>query len=502
MATARMKTWGVVLILCLILAPAAAAQQKEPQKDPRVNQPIKPIPPVAEEESSSRSGEEPAPVAPAVTPDNRPLSGAEAPVLGNLSNTRNVIVPTFRIFQVADTTTGDAPRAGQWDAVTTVTAQIALQRSGARNQFSMDYRGGGILYNSRTQSNSHQHGLDLRYTINGRRATLLLANSFLFLPESGFGGLNRIGGGFGGSFGGSGGGSLGGFGGGLGGFGGGVGGGFQPGVVPGQTIFTGQGARFTNAVIAQTTITLSPRAQLTASGNYGVMRFLEGSFIESNTYQFRVGYDYSLSGRDTIGVTYHLSLSRFEGIDRSIDNHVVMLNYGRQLTGRLSFQAGGGPRINLFDNPIQGSGRNIGWSARTSLMYDLGLTKLNISYLRSTTAGSGVLLGAETDRFSAQISRQLSRIWTGSFNAGYAHNKSFRELTVGTGENRFHSVTAGFSLNRPLTRQGTLFIIYNLQYQNSNTNVCTPGTILCGRMSMRHHFGLGFTFGMGPYEIE
>jgi hypothetical protein len=498
MTTARTRVWTMALVFCL-LASLAMAQQK----DPRVNQPV---PPVTAGESSSKSADDPAAPAPPQTPDTSPLSGNEVWTLGNLSNTRSLLVPTFRFFQVGDTNTSSTAGSGRTSAVTTVAGQIGLQWLKSAGQFHMDYRGGGVVYNSQTNTQSHYHGLDLRYVANGRRFTLMMANSFMFLPEANFGGggLGGIGGGFGGNFGGGfghPGGLLGGSGG-LGGFGGGLGGNFQPGITPSQSIFNGFGARFSNTVITQMQFVLNRRSSLTMSGSFGAMRFLEGGSIESNSYQFRTGYDFQITGRDTLAVFYAVGLQRFVGVDRSFDNHNVMISYGRRITGRLAWQVAGGPRVNVFDNQIQGSGRNLAWTLRSNLAYSLSNSTLGLGYARATTSGSGVFLGAETDRLSMSYSRPLSRMWTASMNFGYAHNRSLRELTVGTASNTFHSVTGGISLSRPVGRQGSLYFVYNTQYQRSNFSFCTPGTTSCGRFMLRHHFGLGFTFGLGPYELE
>jgi hypothetical protein len=488
-----------MLVVFCLLASAAAAQQK----DPRVNPPI---PPVTAGESTSKAPDDPAAAAPAQTPDTSPLSGNEIWTLGNLSNTRSLLVPSFRFFQIGDTNTSSAPGSGRSSAVTSISGQIGLQWQKSAAQFHVDYRGGGVVYNSVTGNQTHYHGLDLRYTASGRRLTLLLANSFVFLPEANFGGggLTGIGGGFGGNFGGGFGntGGVPGGGGGLGGFGGGLGGNLQPGTVPSQSIFNGIGPRFSDTVITQIMMALNRRSSLTMSGSYGMLRFLDGGSIESNSYQFRMGYDFQITGRDTLAVSYMVGLQRFEGIDRSFDNHNVLLSYGRKITGRLAWQVGGGPRVNLFNNPLQGSGRNVAWTLRSNLVYSLANTNLTLNYLRATTSGSGVLLGAETDRVGVSFGRPLSRMWTGAVNFGYAHNRSLQELTTGTARNAFHSLTGGISLSRPMGRKGTLTFVYNTQYQRSNFSFCAPGTATCGRFMLRHHFGLGFTFGLGPYELE
>jgi hypothetical protein len=325
-----------------------------------------------------------------------------------------------------------------------------------------------------------------------------------YLPESSFGGggFGGISSGMLGGIGGSLSGGLGsGQGGGLGGFGGGLGGGINPGITPGQSILTGTGRRISNTALGQLQFTLSPRTSLTASGSYGLLRFLDGGFIDSDNYQFSGGYSYKLNAADSIGVIYMASMMRFSGITSNADFHNIQLAYGRRLTGRLAMRISGGPQFGTFTNPVSGPGNRTSWSVRSSLIYSLRSTIIGLNYSHSATAGSGVLVGSDADRVDGSISRQLTRMWSGGLMFGFAHNNSIQQLNAAASPRTVNTWHAGFNLQRPLSRKATLTFTYNLTGQSANNPIGCTG-LSCGRIPLRHQIALGFTWGFGPYAID
>ncbi len=488
----RVQTWALILVLALGV-PAAWAQQ---QKDPRLNTPVAPLPPIMSGESSSKAlMDDPAPSPQnALKPDESPLSGAEAFSLGIRSGGRSYVQPSINYRQFADNSQLTTTSVDDWRSAGTLTGSLALQHTRSRSQLGIDYSGGGELFSTIGSSQFSYHRLGLSERISWRRVTLLLADSMTYLPESSFGG---------GGFGGISSGLLGGLGsGGIGtGLGGGFGGGLQPGIVPSQSILTGSGRRISNTAMGQIQFTISPRASMTAGGSYGLLRFLDSGFISSNNYQFSTGYNYKLNPSDTIGVAYSVSMMRFDGINSSGDFHDIQLAYGRRLTGRLAMRLTGGPQFGRFTNPVVGAGDRVSWSVRNSLLHNFRNTDLGLSYAHEASSGSGVAAGADTDRVEGTLSRQLTRMWSGNLVFGFAHNKSIQALNAVATNRNVNTWHTGFQLVRPLSRKASLSFTYNLTGQSAgNPPGCTG--LACGRLPLRHQFSLGINWGFGPYAID
>lgn len=500
MMKSKMQSWALIVVMALAV-PAAWAQQ---QKDPRVGTPLPPLPTAPLGESSSKAPlDDPTPVPQnAMKPDERPLSGAEAFTLGSSSGGRSFVTPSIGFVQFGDNSARTATSNNEWQGVGTLTANLSLQHIKSRSTLGIDYSTGGLLYSTRSHSaGPSYHRLGFSEQIMWRRVTLLLADSMTYLPESSFGG-----GGFGGissgMFGGLGNGGIGtGLGGNFGGVGGVIGGGIGSTNVPSQSILGGFSRRISNTALGQLQFLLGPRSSMTVSGSFGLLHFLDSGFIDSKNSNFSTGYNYALNKADNIGVVYSVGLIRFSGIAQAADFHNFHLAYGRRLTGRLAFRITGGPQFGRFTNPLSGSGSRVSWSVHNSLIYNLRSATLGLDYSHSATAGSGVLAGSDTDRISGHISRQLGRIWHGGLYFGYAHNKGIQQLNAVTVNRQVNTWHTGMTLQRPLSRSANLTFTYNLSGQSATNPVGCIG-LACGRLPLRHQFGVRISWSFGPYLLD
>ncbi len=477
----------VVLALCV---PTAGAQEK----DPRLAQPAKPLPPVTSGESSSKAPADSA-AAPESQPgqaDQRPLSGVQDLGLGG--GGRSMLLPSLQFLQSVDTNRNSTGTANNLEALSTLRGQLALQKIWSNHTMTLGYSGGGSIYDHNAPTNGQFHMLGITENFALRRWNLLFSDQFNYSPDTSFGGGNLFSGIGGQNLAGSG------FGSGIGGFGGINGGGLNPAYVPGQTIFSSRGARLNNSVVGQAQYSFSGRSSWTGSGGYSVLHFLDSGFIDSKNANFSTGYNYQLSGKNTVAVTYGLSRVRFGSSNGSVNNNNVQISFARRVTGRLAFQVGGGPQINLFDDPINGKSTRLSWGTRTSLVYRLPRTTFDLSYNRRITGGSGVLLGAQTDFFRFGANRQFSRNWIGMAGLGYSHNSSLRALTTGTTDRHFNSVQADVSVHRPLGHYASLYLLYNAQWQNSVVSPCAGAG--CNSRFLRHHFGIGLDWQFRPINLD
>ena len=449
-----------LMLVCtwtLIFAPCQWAQQEEQAAPVQDQTPAAP----AEEPAASTT----------LVPDTRPLSGAEVLRVETPGQARNYVVPSLRISAFGDTnrtilTTGQ----NGTEMTGSIVAGLDAHRVSRRSDFAMDYKGGGIFYARDTSLNAMMHDLSITERYTGRRWGLTLGDQFAYLPESSFG---------------------------FGGYGPSVGwggstGGWTPSQVPGQSLFSGGGNRLYNAALAQIEYSASARSSFTFGGNYGLIRFLDPGFVDSNSLYANTGYNYKLNRRDTISVNYGFGAMRFIGPDLHLDNHVISISYAKRLTGRLAFSVSGGPQIVLRRTPLFGSIKNTDLFANATFSYSVGRTDLNWSYAHYTSNGSGVFLGARTDLFNGSFQRRLSRNWTWSIGPGYSRNSrlgSGQGTVVGSG---FDSIYGQTSFQRNLGRYTDLSMSYNINTQWSSTTVAA-GTARSNSY-LRHYFGVSVTW--------
>jgi hypothetical protein len=482
-----MTSWAalVVIGLCGTVAPAQ-------EKDPRVNPPVSPLPPLQLGESSSKpTGNTP----PETTqqagpgePESQPLSGVEQWTAESANKGRSFLVRTLRVYALADTNPFGSRQGSSIGEAVNLSGDLSLQYLRGSRDFTLMYAGGGMLYDSRTDLNQSYQQLQLREAIAGRRWRFVFNNSFAYLPSSSFGNagvpaldqLRSV-----------------------------LTGGtnlsvaqLDPRLVPNQSILSGSTARVTNTFAGQVEYALGPRSSITASGSYGFLRFLDSGFNNSNQAVFNTGYNYALTARDKVGAIYSYSLIRFENLDRGIDSQFFHASYGRRISGRLAWQISAGPQVSAFQNPGVATQRVVSWSLITSLNYQLEKGSLGLLYLRSVTGGSGVLLGAQTNQVESNWARPLSRVWAGSLSFGYARNTGIQRLSGFQNLNdlRFNSWYASVRVSRPWGRRTRMNFNYQLLYQNTNSSICIAND--CGRITVRHSFGVGFDFNFRPIPID
>jgi hypothetical protein len=472
----------LVRALFLVMVALCALPAWSQQKDPRLNQPVQPLPGVSSGESSSKGSPNAAgDQANAMKPDTRPLSGAEQFSLGSPGGGRSILTLNIRFRELADSNNSSGTGT-DWTSASVVNGDIGIQHNSARSEFTAVYAGGGTLYNTRVDQNETFHQVSLTERILGRRWTLLLSDAAGYLPEAsfGFGGLNGGLGSLGGPF-----------------------GNLNPLFDPSQSILTGRARRISNTFVGEVQYTISPRAAFTVSGSYGLLHFLDDGFIDNRSVGLRTGYNYALNSRDTIGVNYGFNRFSFNGQD-ALMNHVAQLAYGRRITGRLALQLYGGPSFTTFETSAASASRGIdfSWSAGALLRYQMARTGVSLSYLHGISGGAGIFAGAERDEIQTTVDRKLTRQLSGGANFGFARNAGLGQA-LGSGavvpsNTRFNSLYGGVSLNRPLGRRLSLAFSYTLERQTASNAVCI--TAICGATYLRHQFGLGLNWSLRPSE--
>jgi hypothetical protein len=472
----RLPPRVLIALFSLTVAVTAAPAQEPGTATPPPGQ----LPTNPSAETQEAAAEEPtnAPV-----PDTRPLTGAEEIGVGLRSRGRNYIFPALQLYAY-----GDSNRAistsGEHGAELTgsVVGRLALHHVTRTSQLTLDYMGGGLFYARESELNATIHQIGISQSFIGRRWALTLSDRAGYLPESrfGFGGFGSLGSGI-----------PGGFGSGL--------GNLSPAFSTEQTLVTGRGYRINNTTIAQVQYTASARSAFTATASYGLLRFEDPGAIDSDQRIFSAGYNYSMTRRDTIGVTYGVSMFHFRGSDLAFDDHTVQLVYGRRVTGRLAFELGGGPQLDIFRNSLTSSSRRYYWNMRSSLHYRWSRSDLGISYGRYTSAGSGLLFGAQTDRVTVTASRRFTRNWSGSLSPGYSHNSRLQQTTGASTSVGFNSYYAGFGLRRALGRYADLSFNYNFQGQKTDASSPLGGI---SSTLVRHTFGVGFSWHGRQWEMD
>ena len=416
-----------------------------------------------------------------LNPDTRPLTGVENPTLGTPGIRHSYWLPGF---QYADTVRSSALNQATslgWNTTSLVTGNFSLLEAWSRAQLAVNYSGGASFSSDSAQGNSQFQQLGLVETFDGGRWQLHFLDQFSYLPETqfGFGAGTAL--------------SI-----------PGVGGplapplpGLQNSYVPNQSVFTTFGPRYSNSFATQAAYTVSRRGSITAAGTYGILRFIEAGNIESNNANFTVGYNYTLTNADTLGVQYRFSGYRYIGNPQAIDDQILQFMYGRKIIGRIALQLHGGPDVTTLRVPANNSTTRISGSGGASLTYALNRGNMALTYDHDISGGSGVFAGANTNQLQFSLGRQFSREWAASLNVGYSRNGS---VVSAASSQAYNSWSIGGGLSRPFGRNANFTMGYTTQIQTSNQAVCAAG--ICSTNFTSQQITLGLQWHTRPFVLR
>jgi len=404
------------------------------------------------------------------------------------------LVPRLSLQELYNSNTGYASTTGasQGDAVSAITGGLVLQLLKRNSELSLDYSSTGLIYAMQTQPNSTIQLLGITQKYNLRHWNLLFAENLSYLPNSqfGLGGLGYLGLGTAGAGPGPGGNAA-----------------FNPNFQSGPTVGSTNVNQLSSTTAAQAQYTWSPRSSLSVSGSVGFLQYFGADSLDSRDVIARVGYDRSLSARDTLNFSYTASILTYPSGVQGFYAQYVQAGYRRILTGRLHLSVSSGPVITHFSpqngqTTVPGGQNVVNWSALASLEYLLRSGGISAQYSRSVSGGSGLLIGATTDQLSGNFSHRFGRVWNASFNGSYARNNSFEQTgPANSGTSTFNYWTAGCSVSRSLGHYSTLRFFYSAQSQTANTTVCANG-VACGPIALVQVAGLALSWSTRPYKLD
>jgi len=423
-----------------------------------------------------------------------PLSGAQVLTPGGEGESQSYVLPSFQWTAFANSNPVSTAVGASSALQNTFVGSLTLQRVKRNSQLNIDYAGGGLFYtggenpaaNIPSPSNGTFHSLGVTQSVRGRRWGLTLSDQLSFLPESpyGFSGY-----------------------GGLGSFGQGLGGGYlanspvlNPSIEPGQSILTRRSRRVGNVFTGEVEYNAGPRSTITATGAYGNLHFLDPGFLDSNYWKFMSGYNYALTRRDTLAVSYSHSEFNFDAANRDISNDDFMFSYGRRLRGKLALQFSAGPLISQINEGPGNSETRYFVNTYNSLEYALEKGRVEAFFGRFATSGSGVITGAQTSMASFSVGHELASKLFGSFHVSYAFNEPLQREGISGTRPEYKSLQAGTDISRELSPRISIYFLYFIQRQESTVPLCFDTS--CGNILLRHVVGAGLNWHGRPIRLD
>jgi len=494
-----MKPRATIWVLSLIFAAGSFAVRAQVQgqgQGPQSQDPSAPNPSASSTAQGADSGKRPSGAARGVsgpndrlpedpsqaTPDTNTLAGAQLFGVGSLEHPHNIFDPSLSASELGVTLPNTAGQL-QLESETLVGGSLNFNRLWSRYQFTTIYTGGESFTRGQNITNnpdSQFHDLTVMQAIDWARWHILLRDDFVASPGAAFTGtgmggpgliaqlsstieatLNSVGQGF----------------------------------VPSETIQNGNAMRYRNASLGQIEYSLNRKSSVTVAGSYGLLDFPGAGYINSHMTNVQAGYDYSYDPNDSLGILAGYTKIDYTGASisaTSTTSYLAALAYGWKITGRLAFQAAGGPEQIRYMSPA--GGFQVWYASfKSALTYERRRNGYSLTFMRGLSSGSGVFAGAESNIITVAAHRQFTRNWLGSINGGYAINNSLAPAATATV--RFDNWFAGASLGRGIGRHVAVNFNYAIQRQNSPA-VCPVAN--CGVVGLQQTFGVTANLHLRP----
>lgn len=412
--------------------------------------------------------------------DTTPLTGLERPTLGNAAMRHSYWVPGLQYAGTMQSGPLGASNSSDWFSTHYFGGNLSLLNGGSRSTLALNYSGGRVTTTQGGQDNGWYQQLAAAQIFQFRRWQWQWSDQFAYLPQTQFG-----------------------FGAGTGLATPGIGGALGPNLPgmpqPSQSIFSATGPRYSNVAVIQGTYQLNARQSVTLGGLDGILHFTQAQSVDSSNYVGNFGYEYALTKADSIGLMYRFGSYHFQGQPEAFGASSVSLAYGRKITRRLALQAYGGPDFVNYRVPIGGTGGRVAAMGAVNLTYGFERGSVNMAYTHGLSAGSGVLVGAETDQVAFTGSRRLTRLWTASTNIGYAGNRALANSnSVGYGS--YDNYFAGGGLSRPIGRDLDFAMSYTSYIQQGRLPGCAATN--CNTDSLQHTITVFVQWHMRPLVLE
>jgi hypothetical protein len=186
----------------------------------------------------------------------------------------------------------------------------------------------------------------------------------------------------------------------------------------------------------------------------------------------------------------------------AINDNVWRVGYGKKISNRMSFLGLVGPQlIYSAESGVPGTHSSTSVTGQATLTYNLQRVSFSGSYLHFVSPGSGIFQGANTDTLSAGVGAQLTRTWNLSLSVGGSRNSPLGAYSINPAFPHPGVVTYQYGsirLTHIMGRYMRLFMVYNLQHQNSGAEF-VPGST--STKLFRSVFGAGVEFHPRPVGL-
>jgi hypothetical protein len=220
---------------------------------------------------------------------------------------------------------------------------------------------------------------------------------------------------------------------------------------PSQSILTLGTHALDNLATGELTRILSPAYSVSVGANYDLLFFPDSNGLDTNHLMAHTELARRISRRSSVLGEYIFNRFSYPDVSLTTNANVVMAGYEHAFSRRLHANAAGGPGwVTSSNNQVVPASTIV--NANAGLDYQMPAGSAFVRYDRSTSGGSGYLLGQLSDIVDGGYSRRFGGTFTAEVIGGYRRirplNKSAviqAEMGAVQGSWRFGGHLSGFA---------------------------------------------------------
>jgi hypothetical protein len=198
---------------------------------------------------------------------------------------------------------------------------------------------------------------------------------------------------------------------------------------PSQSILTVGTHALNNLATGELTRVLSPVYSLSVGANYDLLFFPDGNGLNTNQLMSHTELARRISRRSSVFGEYIFNRFSYPDLSLTTNANVVMAGYEHAFSRRLHANLAGGPGwVTSSDNKVVPA--STVFNAHAGLDYQMRAGTAFVRYDRSTSGGSGYLLGQLSDIVDAGCSRTFARTFTAEVVGGYRRIQPLNKTAV------------------------------------------------------------------------
>jgi hypothetical protein len=259
---------------------------------------------------------------------------------------------------------------------------------------------------------------------------------------------------------------------------------------PAQPILTLNTRSVTNQAGANFTRRLDRATNLGLTGSYGIIRFLDGNGLETNSLQAGPQITRRLNAQNSIIGQYSISHFNYVGSTVSMGTQSAQFGFTRMWNRRLKTSATAGPEW------IHGSaGSNIPSSTNLTMnanaTYDARSMSLTLGYTQSASGGAGVAtqVGVHNKDVFAGLTRRQGKNLTFGFTGSYMRTQGLQQQQAGVTNSKYGGVSATQRWGRYIE----VFANYTAIQQSLSLAIITSNSNAISGLSQVIGFGIGYS---------